>query len=84
LPDGTKFQGPSELRKILLGRPQLFLHNATEKLFTYATGRGADYYDQPAIREIVRQAAPGGYRWSALILGVAKSAPFQMRRSPSQ
>ena len=80
-PNGSKFQGPAELRRILLSRPQLFVHNVTEKLFTYALGRGTRHYDQPAIRKIMREAAPGGYRWSSLILGIVKSMPFQMRRS---
>ena len=81
LPDGTRFQGPAELRKILLSHPDQFVTTVTEKLLTYATGRGVEYYDQPAIRKIMHQAAPGGYRWSALILGIAKSEPFQMRRT---
>jgi hypothetical protein len=81
LPDGTKFQGPGELRKILLSHPEQFVTTLTEKLLTYALGRGVEYYDQPAIREILREAASSDYRWSALILGIVKSAPFQMRTS---
>ena len=53
----------------------------TEKLLTYALGRGLEYYDMPAVREIVRDAAPNDYRFSSLIAGVVQSAPFQMRRS---
>jgi mono/diheme cytochrome c family protein len=82
LPDGAKFNGPAELRKILLDRREEFVRTVTDKLLTYALGRGIEYYDAPAVRKIVREAAPGDYRWSALILGVVKSTPFQMRRSP--
>jgi len=82
LPDGTTFQGPTELRKILLGRRELFVRNVTEKLLTYALGRGTEYYDAPAIREISRGAARNDYRWSSIILGIVRSMPFQMRRSP--
>ena len=83
LPDGTQFEGPAGLRKVLLSRPQQFVQTATEKLFTYALGRELEYYDAPTVRKILREAAPGGYRWSSLILGIIKSTPFQMRRSPS-
>jgi hypothetical protein len=81
LPDGTKFQGPAELRKLLLSRPEQIVHTVAEKLLTYALGRGVEYYDAAAIRGILREAAPSDYRWSAIILGIVKSAPFQMRRS---
>lgn len=81
LPDGTKFQGPAELRKILLSHPDQFVTTVTEKLLTYATGRGVEFYDQSAIRRIMRDAAPGGYRWSSLIVRIVKSEPFQMRRT---
>jgi len=80
LPDGTKFQGPAELQKILLERRGEVVHTLASKLLTYAVGRGIEYYDAPAIRKILREAAPD-YRWSSLILGVARSTPFQMRRS---
>jgi hypothetical protein len=81
LPDGTKFQGPAELKKILLGRREQFVTTFTERLLTYALGRGVEYYDQPAVRKIVRGAAPNDYRWSSLISGIVQSTPFQMRRS---
>jgi hypothetical protein len=81
LPDGTKFNGPAELRKILLERREDIATTATEKLLTFALGRGVEYYDKPAVRAIVRDAGPGGYHWSSLILGIVKSTPFQMRRS---
>ena len=81
LPDGTKFQGPAGLRKVLLSQPEQFVTTVTEKLLTYALGRGIEYYDEPAIRKIMRDAAASDYRWSSLIAGVVKSDPFQMRRS---
>lgn len=83
LPDGTRFQGPAELRRILLGRRDQIARTVTEKLMTYALGRELDSYDMPAVRKILAEAAPGGYRWSSLILGVIRSVPFQMRRSQS-
>ena len=82
LPDGARFEGPDGLRKTLLSHPQEFAAAVTEKLLTYALGRRVQYNDAPAIRKIVRDAAPGGYRWSSLIGGIVRSTPFQMRRSP--
>ena len=81
LPDGTKFHGPAELRKILLSHPEQFVTVVTEKMLTYALGRGIEYYDEPAVRKILREDAASGYRWSTLILGIVKSEPFQMRMS---
>jgi hypothetical protein len=83
LVDGTGFTGPAELRQVLLNRREQVVHTAAEKLLTYALGRGLEYYDAPAVRRIVREAAPSDYRWSSIILGVIKSPPFQMRRSES-
>ena len=83
LPDGTAFEGFPDLRDILLERREEFVTTVAEKLLTYALGRGVEYYDRPAIRAIVREAAANDYRWSSLILGVARSLPFQMRRSDS-
>ena len=80
LPDGTRFDGPAELREILLSKREQFVETFTEKLLTYALGRGVEYSDRPAIRKIVREAAPD-YRWSSLILSLVQSTPFQMRRS---
>ncbi|HWP84948.1 MAG TPA: DUF1592 domain-containing protein [Terriglobia bacterium] len=82
LPDGTRFDGPAGLRAALLARPEGFVATVAERLLTYALGRGVEYYDAPAIRTMIREAKASGYRWSSLILGVARSAPFQMRRSP--
>ena len=81
LPDGTKFQGPAELRKVLMSKPDQFATTVIEKLLTYAMGRGVEYYDEPSVRKIKREAAASDYRWSSLILGIVNSEPFQMRRS---
>ena len=81
LPDGTQFQGALGLSKVLLSRREEFVGTVTEKLLTYALGRGTEYYDAPAVRSIMREAAPGNYRWSSLIVGIVNSTPFQMRRS---
>jgi hypothetical protein len=83
LPDGRQFQGPAELRKILLSRPEQLVTTLTQKLLTYSLGRGVEYYDVPAIRKIMRDAALNDYRWSSIILGIVQSVPFQMRRSQS-
>lgn len=79
LPDGTKFDGPVGLRKVLLSRADSFVMTVTEKLLTYALGRGIEYFDEPAVRKIVRDAAPSNYTWSTIITGIVKSTPFQMR-----
>jgi cytochrome c5 len=77
LPDGTKFNGPVELRNILLSHPEQFANTVTQKMLTYALGRGVEYYDLPSVRKIMRGAAPD-YKWSSLIVGIVKSVPFQM------
>ncbi|MEE8177626.1 MAG: DUF1592 domain-containing protein, partial [Acidobacteriota bacterium] len=69
LPDGTKFQGPAELRKALLSRPKIIVNSVTEKLLSYALGRTLEYYDAPAVRSIVRESVSGDYRWSSIVLG---------------
>ena len=80
LPDGSKFANVTELRAALVRRPERFVTTVTEKLLTYALGRGVDYYDQPTVRRIVRDAAANGYRLSEIVAGVAKSYPFLNRR----
>ena len=77
LPTGAKFNGPVELRKILLSHPEQFANTMTQKLLTYALGRGLDSYDLPGVRKITRSAAPD-YKWSSIVLGIVKSVPFQM------
>lgn len=81
LPNGTKIDGISGLRDLVLRRGDEFVITSAEKLLTYALGRGLEYYDLPIARAIVRGAAANHNRWSALVLGVVKSTPFQMRRS---
>jgi hypothetical protein len=77
--DGGKVTGPSELRHALIAQKTQFVKAVTEKLLTYALGRGLEYYDAPAVRAIDRAAAADDYRWSSLIQAVVRSAPFQMR-----
>ena len=74
-----KFTGPAEFRRVLLSQREAFLTTLTQKLLTYALGRGVEYYDMPAVRRIVADAGGDTARWSALILSVARSMPFQMR-----
>jgi hypothetical protein len=79
LPDGTTFNGAGELRKVLLGKKDMFVETFTERLLTYALGRGVEPYDQPVVRKIAREAKSDDQRWSSIILGIVKSVPFQMR-----
>ncbi len=81
LPDGTEFDGPTGLREILLTKQDLFVETFTERLLTYALGRGVEYYDLPVIRDIKNDAKQQDYRWSAIISGIVNSVPFQMRRA---
>lgn len=80
--DGSEFTGVSGLEKALLGRPELFVRTLTEKLMTFGLGRGVEYHDAPAIRQIVREARKDNYQFSRLIVGIVNSAPFQMRMAP--
>jgi mono/diheme cytochrome c family protein len=81
LPDGTTFEGVAGLRQALLSHSGEFVATLTEKLLTYALGRGVEYYDAPAIRRITRDAERDDYRLSSLILEIVRSTPFQMRRA---
>jgi mono/diheme cytochrome c family protein len=81
LPDGTKFNGVAELRAALVRRPERFVNTVTEKLMTYALGRGLEYYDMPAVRRIVKESAADQYRFQSMILAIVKSYPFSMRRA---
>jgi hypothetical protein len=83
LPGISEFRGVAGLEDALLSRPELFAGALTEKLLTFALGRGVEYYDAPSIRKIVRDTAKDGYHFSSIILGIVKSVPFQMRRSAS-
>jgi len=82
LPDGTQFEGPAGLKKVLVTtRRDEFVSTVTEKLLTYGLGRGVEYYDKPTLRAIMRQTEGNQYRLKDLIMGVVTSMPFQMRRS---
>jgi hypothetical protein len=81
LPDGSEFTGVAGLEQALRRRPELFVRTLTEKLFTFALGRAPEESDAPAIRKIVREARAHNYRFSSLIVGLASSTPFQMRKS---
>ena len=81
LADGTKLEGPAGLRNVLVSHPDRFVRTFTKKLLTYALGRGLEYYDMPAVRAIVRDAGRDNYRFSSIVIGIARSAPFRMRKS---
>jgi hypothetical protein len=81
LPDGSKFDGVAGLERALLSHPDAFAGVFTEKLLTYALGRGCETYDAPAVRGVVRSAQANDYKFSSFILGIVNSTPFQMRRS---
>jgi hypothetical protein len=82
LPDGTPFADPVQFKATLINEQRdAIVHNIAERLLGYATGRRFEYFDAPSTRAIVRDSAASGYRWSSMILGVVKSAPFQMKRA---
>jgi len=81
LADGTKVDGPVALRQAILKHPEQFVRTLTEKMLTYALGRGLEYYDMPTVRGIARDASRDNYRFSSVVLGIVKSTPFQMRRT---
>ena len=83
LPGTAGFNGVTGLEDALLSRPEMFAGALTEKLMTFALGRGVEYYDAPSVRKIVREAGKEKYRFSSIILGIVKSTPFQMRKSAS-
>ena len=82
LADGTKVNGPVDLRRALMRHPEQFVDTFTEKLMTYALGRGLEYYDMPVVRRIAQDAAPANYRFSKIVLGIVESAPFEMKQAP--
>ncbi len=79
MPDGTRFDGPADFRGLLARSPEQFATVVTEKLLIYGLGRGLEYYDAPAVRQITREAAVNDYGLASLVVGVVKSTPFQMR-----
>ncbi|MCZ6794551.1 MAG: DUF1592 domain-containing protein, partial [Planctomycetota bacterium] len=80
LPDGTTFDGPEGLKKVLIERRALFLKALSEKMLTYALGRGLEYYDRCAVEEVAEHVAANGHRFSSLVLGLVKTRPFLLRR----
>jgi len=81
LPDGSEFKSFAEFRAALASRPERFAFTFTEKLLTYALGRGLEYYDMPAVRKILADSGPGGYRIQSIVLGIVNSYPFRYRRA---
>jgi hypothetical protein len=79
LADGTPVDGVISLREALMRHPDYFVENFTEKLLTYALGRGLEYYDMPIVRDITRRAGDDDYRFSAIIKAIAASVPFRMK-----
>ena len=81
LPNGTRFNGPAGLRAELVRVPDRFVTTLTDKLLTYALGRGLEYFDAPAVRAIVRNAARDDYHFASIVLGIVNSTPFQMKKA---
>jgi uncharacterized protein DUF1592/uncharacterized protein DUF1588/uncharacterized protein DUF1585/uncharacterized protein DUF1587/uncharacterized protein DUF1595 len=82
-PDGSEFRNPAEFRKLLVGQRDEYVKTLTVKMLTYALGRGVEYYDMAAVRSVMKYSAAHENRWSALILGIVNSMPFQMNRAAS-
>ena len=78
---GQEIDSPKAFREALLTQTDEFPHTVAEKLLIYALGRGLDYYDAPAVRELVREMNGAEYKWSSLVLGIVQSRPFTMRRA---
>jgi catechol 2,3-dioxygenase-like lactoylglutathione lyase family enzyme len=83
LADGSRVAGPSALRETIVSRPAVFVSTMTEKMLTYALGRGLESYDMPVVRSIVRDAGRTDYRFTSIVLGIVRSVPFQMRATPA-
>jgi hypothetical protein len=81
--NGTEFRGVAGLQKAILDQPELFVTTLTEKMLTFAIGRGVGYYDAPAVRKIVRDASAQDYRFSSIVVGLVNSMPFRMRKASS-
>ena len=84
LPDGAKFSGPEEMRKVLVAKSDLFRRNLADKMLTYALGRGLEYYDKCAIDDVVAGLKKSDNRFSAMILAIVMSDPFQKRRGSAK
>ncbi len=81
LANGTAIDGPVDLKLALIEQPELFANTFTNRLLTYAIGRGLEYYDMPTVRAIVDNAAADDYRFSAIVHGIVNSAPFRMKQA---
>jgi hypothetical protein len=81
MPDGSTFNGVAGLEAALQARPEVFVNTLVEKMLTYALGRGIEYYDAPAVRQVLRSGREKNYRFSDLVVGVVTSTPFRMRTS---
>ena len=81
LPGGVSFTGSQGLKQILKSQSDLFARNITEKMLTYALGRGIENYDRPVVDEITQRLAANGYKFSTLVMGIVNSKPFQMRQA---
>jgi mono/diheme cytochrome c family protein len=82
--DGTPLDGVNALRKALVRQPEVFVGVMTEKMLTYALGRGVEYYNMPAVRKIVHDSRNTNYRFSSIVMGIVKSAPFQLREAQAK
>ena len=78
---GAKIDGINGLRREIAARPEVFVGVLSERMLTYALGRGLEHYDMPAVRKIVRDARASNYRFSSIVLGVTRSVPFQMKET---
>jgi hypothetical protein len=77
--DGSRVEGPAGLRNFLLARREVFIQTLTEKLMAYAAGRPMDFRDMPAVRKVLRDASKTDYKFSSILMGIARSPQFQMR-----
>jgi hypothetical protein len=84
LPDGKTFNGPDGLKQLLKAKKTLFVRCVAEKMLTYATGRGLEYYDRRAVDKIMSELARNDYRFSTLLTEIVKSDPFQMRTATGE
>jgi hypothetical protein len=84
LPDGTKVDGAASLVTAVGAHPEQFARTVTSMMLTYALGRGLEYYDMGVVRTVPREAARNNYRFSDLVLGIVRSAPFQMNMKGSE
>jgi hypothetical protein len=82
LVDGTPVSSPDDLRRALTRRPEQFVQTLTEKLLMYGLGRTVEAHDMPAVRKVVRDAVRDDYKFSAIIMGIVKSPPFQLKKAP--